>query len=102
PTQLQFDTVQSHGGLERSPDLAHGQLVESDFFYSTDELSPANPTDITTFSLSRPLRVLSSQFRKIRSGNDAFVQLHRLLVGRLHFFRCRPLSNRHQNMTQTH
>src|SRR5262249_310698 len=71
--RLQFDNVNSHAGLERRAHLAHGQLVESDFFDSTDELSPANPTDITTFRLSRPLGVLPSQFSKIRSGNDAFV-----------------------------
>src|SRR5499426_2417027 len=67
--RFQFDNVKSHAGLERRAHLTHGQLVESDFFDSTDELSPANPTDITTFRLSRPLRVLPGQFREIRSGN---------------------------------
>src|SRR4029434_7570334 len=71
--RLQFDNVNSHAGLERRAHLSHREFFEGDLLDSTDQLSPANPTDITTIRLARSLRVLPSQLREIRSGNDAFM-----------------------------
>src|SRR5262245_18078726 len=71
--RLQLDDVNYHAGLERRAHLSHRKYLEGDLLDSTDQLSPANPTDITTIRLARSLRVLPSQLREIRSGNDALI-----------------------------